>query len=146
MSQSDDEDHLRSGHAHGSRLDRGSLHLAGRACASELGPGAALTLHIRRAGHLQVRGERLWLTLWLAAGDSSVRGGDHFIDPGQHIALRPHQSVVIEPCAPSGQTCRRAQFQWQPDLSPAAAWRQALAGALRALADRIAQPALLSVT
>jgi hypothetical protein len=103
-----------------------------------------MTLRVRRAGQLQVRGERLWLTFWLAADDHSERGGDHFVDPGEQVALRPHQAVVIETCARSGHMCRSAQFQWRPAVGTLGALRQGLARALRALADRIAQPSLLA--
>lgn len=145
MSEPDCDEPLRSRHAHGSRHDRGSLTLAGRACSGDLAPGEAMTLRVRRAGQLQVRGERLWLTFWLAADDHSVRGGDHFLAPGQQVALRPQQAVVIEPCARSGQVCRSAAFQWQPEPTWGAL-RQRLATALHTLADWIAQPALLART
>lgn len=146
MSEPDFDAQLQSRQAHGSRRDRGSLTLAGRACAGELAPGQAMTLRVRRAGHLQIRGERVWLTLWLAFQDASVRGGDHFVEAGQQVALRAHQAVVIEPCARSGQVCRCAQFQWQPASGTLGAVRQGLAHALRTLADRIARPTLLART
>ena len=132
----------RNSHAHGSRHDRGTLTLAGRACAGELAPGEAMTLRVRRAGRLQVHGERLWLTFWHAAEDDSVRGGDHFVDPGQALTLQPNQALVIEPSAGRGQVCRSVRFHWQPAPGALGALRQDLATALHALADRLAPPSL----
>lgn len=62
----------------------------------ELSAGQALTLRARQAGRLCVVQGRLWLTFSDAARDSRVRAGDHFLLPGQSLALAVGETVVLE--------------------------------------------------
>ena len=72
--------------------------------------GQALSLRARRAGVLRSTSARLWLTLSSAADDASVRGGDHFLEPGEGLALAAGQAVVLEPWS-AGVA---ASFAWEP--------------------------------
>lgn len=95
----------------------------------ELSAGQAQTLRARQAGLLRVVQGRLWLTFSDAARDSRVRAGDHFLLPGQSLALAAGDIVVLESWAadPSARACLR----WEPapvaSLTPvlgAARWPQ----------------------
>ena len=110
-----------------------ALALTHRHVSVLLPVGRALTLHVRRPGTLQVSSGRLWLTLALAADDPSERGGDHFLHPGQSLALAPAQGVIIESFAP-GQPMS-AHFCWVP--APASMFQRQR----QRLADFAASPA-----
>ena len=72
--------------------------------------GQALSLRARRAGVLQSTSARLWVTLSSAADDASVRGGDHFLEPGEGLALAAGQAVVLE----SWSAGMVVSFAWEP--------------------------------
>lgn len=72
--------------------------------------GQALSLQVRRAGVLRSTSARLWLTLSWAADDASVRGGDHFLEPGEGLALAAGQAVVLE----SWSAGMVVSFAWEP--------------------------------
>ncbi|MDQ3058153.1 MAG: DUF2917 domain-containing protein [Pseudomonadota bacterium] len=81
-----------------------------------LEPGQALTMQARQAGWLRVVQGRLWVTFSNAGQDSRVRAGDHFLLPGERLALSAGQAVVMEswaigPPAP-------AQVCWEPAPVP----------------------------
>ena len=72
--------------------------------------GQALSLRARRAGVLQSTSARLWVTLSSAAEDASVRGGDHFLEPSEGLALAAGQAVVLE----SWSAGAGGSFSWEP--------------------------------
>lgn len=91
----------------------------------ELPAGQALTLRARQAGRLRVVQGRLWLTFSDASRDSRVRAGDHFLLPGQSLALAVGDIVVLESWA-VGQSAR-ACLRWEP--APVASLMPALGAA-----------------
>ena len=91
----------------------------------ELPAGQALTLRARQAGQLRVVRGRLWLTFSDAARDRRVRAGDHFLLPGQSLALAVGDTVVLEPWA-VGQ---RAPARWRWEPAPVASLMPALGAA-----------------
>ncbi len=58
--------------------------------------GQAITLRTRQAGQLRVVQGRLWITFSNAAQDGRVRAGDHFLLPGESLALAAGETVVME--------------------------------------------------
>lgn len=75
--------------------------------------GQALSLRARQAGVLRSSNVRLWLTFSSAAADASVRGGDHFLEPGQGLALAAGQAVVLQAWSAGAA----ASFAWEPAQS-----------------------------
>lgn len=75
--------------------------------------GQALSLRAREAGVLRSTSVRLWLTFSSAADDASVRGGDHFLEPGQDLALAAGQAVVLQ----AWSAGVAASFAWEPAQS-----------------------------
>lgn len=78
--------------------------------------GQALTLQARQAGSLRVAQGRLWVTFSNAAQDERVRAGDHFLMPGDSLALAAGDTVVMESWA-VGQGAS-AWVCWQPAPVP----------------------------
>lgn len=78
--------------------------------------GQALTMQARQAGALRVVQGRLWVTFSNAAQDSRVRAGDHFLLPGDSLALAAGETVVMESWA-VGQAAP-AWVCWQPAPVP----------------------------
>ena len=72
--------------------------------------GQALSLRARQAGTLRSTNVRLWLTFSSAADDASVRGGDHFLESGQGLALAAGQAVVLQ----AWSAGVAASFAWEP--------------------------------
>lgn len=82
----------------------------------KLDAGRAVTLQPREAGVLRVAHGRMWATL---QGPHRGRGndlGDHFLSPGQQLALQPGQRLVIESWDPAGPA--PAWFSWDPAADP----------------------------
>ena len=75
--------------------------------------GQALSLRARQAGTLRSTNVRLWLTFSSAADDASVRGGDHFLESGQGLALAAGQAVVLQ----AWSAGVAASFAWEPAQS-----------------------------
>lgn len=78
--------------------------------------GQAITMRARQAGQLRVVQGRLWITFSNAAQDARVQAGDHFLLPGQSLALAAGQTVVMEPWA-VGQPAL-AWVGWEPAPVP----------------------------
>ena len=81
----------------------------------KLPPGHALSLMPRASGELRIAHGRVWATFANAAGDASVRAGDHFVNAGDALRLQPGQQVVLEAYdnAPQGHV----YFSWEPDAT-----------------------------
>lgn len=92
--------------------------------------GQALSLQARRAGILHSSSGCLWVTFSRASEDASVRGGDHFLAPGESLAMVAGQRVVLESHAVGVNTT----FVWEPAAGSrlagikATAWRGGLTG------------------
>jgi hypothetical protein len=78
--------------------------------------GQAITMRARQAGQLRVVQGRLWITFSNAAQDARVRAGDHFLLPGQSLAVSAGETVVMESWA-VGQPVP-AWVCWEPAPVP----------------------------
>lgn len=108
------------------------LTLLQQAVTIELPAGRALTLRVRCAGVLRLRGVRVWLTLTPRQGVHALAGdpllGDHFLSHGDAWTLAAGQCWVVEPfpqATLSGQS-DTARLSWQPAPSLAARWQAML--------------------
>lgn len=78
----------------------------------KLDAGRAVTLHPQEAGVLRVSSGQVWVTL-----DGPHRGhgnelGDHFLSPGESLAIGAGQPLVLESWDAAGPT--PAWFSWDP--------------------------------
>lgn len=103
----------------------------------KLSAGRAFTVRAGRAGVLRIAHGRVWATFDLAAGDSRVRAGDHFLSRGDGIEVQAGQSLVLEPYVIGHAS--PAYFSWEPQAGRALAFLPAPAGwrteVLQPLAD-----------
>ena len=92
----------------------------------KLDTGRAVTLRPHEAGVLRVAQGQVWATL---EGPHRGRGndlGDHFLLPGESLALRAGQRMVLESWDPSGPA--PAWFSWDPEFAGAPQSRRAARG------------------
>ena len=83
----------------------------------KLDAGRAVTLRPHEAGVLRVAHGQVWATL---QGPHRGRGnnlGDHFLRPGESLALRAGQRLVLEPWDHAGHA--PAWFSWDPQSAAA---------------------------
>lgn len=90
----------------------------------KLSAGRAMSLTPRVPGELRMAHGRVWVTFANAAGDASVRAGDHFVNAGEALRLQPGQQLVLE--AYEKNVNESVYFNWEPDavLSLAASPRR----------------------
>ena len=55
-----------------------------------------MTLTMKHSGNLRVAQGAAWVTFLNAASDTTVRGGDHFVNAGQSLQIKAGQVLVIE--------------------------------------------------
>ena len=87
----------------------------------KLASGQAVTLRAKQLSVLRIAHGRVWATLSHAGTYSRVRGGDHFLSPGQSLTLLPGQALVMESfdsfesfdSLPNGSHLSMTQFSWE---------------------------------
>ena len=92
--------------------------IQGRPGGSRLEAGQALTLQARQAGCLRAVQGRVWITFRHAAQDGRVRAGDHFLAPGERLALAAGETVVMESLGAGGDA--PAWVWWEATPLPGA--------------------------
>lgn len=84
--------------------------------AWRLSPGQALTLKSARGGRVRVASGGLWATFdGPHAGPANDRG-DHLLEAGELIALRPGEQLVVESASRSAS----AYVEWEPGATATA--------------------------
>lgn len=82
--------------------------------AWRVAPGQALTLKSAHGGRMRVASGGLWATFdGPHAGPANDRG-DHLLQAGEMIALRPGERLVVEPANRSAG----AYIEWEPAAAP----------------------------
>jgi len=117
-------------------------------CAWTLNRGAAQTFRAKSAGVLRVSGGRAWVTLSASRFSPQPRRyrdldpGDIFVGPGNDLALRSGQAVVIESWPSDGMPLTR--LQWVPDPRSAHMnhWHSAVVQPAKELGHGLGQVAL----
>jgi len=101
----------------------------------KLAKGRALTLQPRTNGILRIAHGRVWATVDGPHGVSPTDSGDHILEVGRSMWVRPGQRVVIEAWNAEGAS----YFSWDPVFEPikvkAPRRRVDFAAALQPLAD-----------
>ncbi len=110
----------------------------------KLPPGHALSLMPRASGELRITHGRVWATFANAAGDASVRAGDHFVNAGDALRLQPGQQVVLEAYEKNApqHACQPVYFSWEPDAAMSLAARASLPRRAPHLHAGVRQPLL----
>ena len=111
-----------------------------------LGAGRALTLQPRDAAELRVTQGRIWATLDGPHAGAGNESGDLVLQPGQRLALRAGQRLVIESWDPVAQGPASFVWQTQPARLPlsmhsGSRWQMAVAQPLRDLRRGLQQVA-----
>lgn len=85
----------------------------------KLAPGRALSLQPRQSGLLRVAQGQVWVTLDAEQEGAGNELGDYFLQPGEQLAVRPGQHVVLE----SVERAEHAPvyFEWEPISAVASA-------------------------
>ena len=83
----------------------------------KLEAGRAVTLQPREAGVFRVAQGQVWATLQGPHRGPANDLGDHFLRPGESLALRAGQRLVLEPWDAS--TDAPAWFSWDPQTATA---------------------------
>jgi hypothetical protein len=101
----------------------------------KLAKGRAMTLQPRTNGILRIARGRVWATVDGPHGATPTDSGDHILEVGRSMWVRPGQRVVIE----SWNAVDPAYFSWDPVFEPIAVKaprrRVDFAAAMQPLAD-----------
>ena len=101
----------------------------------KLAKGRAITLQPRTNGILRIAHGRVWATVDGPHGATPTDSGDHILEVGRSMWVRPGQRVVIEAWNAGGSS----YFSWDPVFQPVAVRsprrRIDLAVAMQPLAD-----------
>jgi len=101
----------------------------------KLAKGRAITLQPRTSGILRIAHGRVWATVDGPHGVTPTDSGDHVLEVGRSMWVRPGQKVVIEAWNAGGSS----YFSWDPVFQPVAVRaprrRVDFAVALQPLAD-----------
>jgi hypothetical protein len=101
----------------------------------KLAKGRAITLQPRTNGILRIAHGRVWATVEGPHGGTPTDSGDHILEVGRSMWVRPGQKVVIEAWNGKGAS----YFSWDPVLQPATVRsprrRMDFAAAMQPLAD-----------
>ncbi len=83
----------------------------------KLDAGRAVTLRPQEAGVLRVAHGQVWITLDEPRHGHGNELGDHFLSPGEALAIRAGQRLVLEPWDAAGPA--PAWFSWDPQFAGA---------------------------
>ncbi len=78
----------------------------------KLTPGRAISLQPREPGMLRVAQGRVWATFDGPHQGHGNESGDHFLQTGQQLAVRPGQHLVFEPWREASEA--PVYFEWIP--------------------------------